>query len=958
MLLGAGGCRGFAVSVDPSLHRDRLILWPVYTTERDRSTGEREVTALASAFGWHREPARARSSLRLVPAFWYRSARAGQDLRLASTWYPSLLRLVREEAGARAAVVEIYDHVALGEVARWSGYTSSHLFPVWWQRSRPGFWSAHLWPLYGRSVAEGGLDEHHVAWPFFGVGRQASEGRGWFRAAWPLAGARWGPGWRRAWAFPLVWHARRPDGSGHTVVGPLARWGRRGAEEHTLFFPLHYQRRCHGSGGRLGGAPPSWDTFSAAGLYGAHGDARGGWRYVAPLAAASWREGSEGAAVRKFWSLPYTRLERPGSVRHALLAGLARLRLRTIRPGDSGPAFRADLLGGVARWQEGPRGQHLHLLPLALSRHDGPRETDVVLPVFFRYRDRDAAVSLWHLWPLYGRTEWATRRTRSWAWPLFSVTDDRADASYRSVHVLRPLAHSFRQGRTRLSYVFPIWWDRHRPGSREQVLFPLWFRFEDRHAGRGTRYLFPLGLYRREGPVRRLSPLWPLSGLAWQPGRGDWHEAWLLAGLARDERHGERRRSWVLPFFYRRSAPREGRTIAFPLWASARDASRGRAFRWLVPLYLGQERGTSRRDHLLWPLGLSVHRRGADPSYYRVRLLGALAEATGSRGGRHRSHVFPLWWSERTRGYGSHLFLPIFSWSRAAHHDRRAWTLWPVLGRSVSATSSAWSLAPPLVRWKRRAGPSGAWRLDLAGPLAGLAQSGERSSHRLLPVAWYHGTPRRGQAAFLPLYWREWRDPDRPGGSERLMVFPWYRGQRPFGWHRWGVFPLVEREEGPGHQRWWYLGWLGRASRSGDRLHHRLFPLYSWASAGARGRFSALPLVWLRWGKGRHDLWLAGPLLHDRLRGEGRRRTELLWHLAERRSRHGGAVEWRVLYRLFRHRSGGGSLEQELMPLYEVERGTSGDLYLAVGKVLFSYERTGAERSVRLLHFLRFAWQG
>ena len=65
--------------------------------------------------------------------------------------------------------------------------------------------------------------------------------------------------------------------------------------------------------------------------------------------------------------------------------------------------------------------------------------------------------------------------------------------------------------------------------------------------------------------------------------------------------------------------------------------------------------------------------------------------------------------------------------------------------------------------------------------------------------------------------------------------------------------------------------------------------------------------------------------------------------------------DFRVLYKLFRHREDGGRSETALAPFFTVSRDDEKDWSsLSVLWPLFAWERDGERSEVRLFHFIRF----
>lgn len=267
---------------------------------------------------------------------------------------------------------------------------------------------------------------------------------------------------------------------------------------------------------------------------------------------------------------------------------------------------------------------------------------------------------------------------------------------------------------------------------------------------------------------------------------------------------------------------------------------------------------------------------------------------------------------------------------------------------------------PPLW-WYTRTGPE-----DVDASLLGVG-----------PVAFYasHQEPGARRSHLFPFWWSS-----QEGDSSSFACLPGlYHGRQGEEAHGNLLGVLADWRSGPGQaSSGSVLGLgplaLGGWERDGERSRSHALPLW-YSSRDARSEVNiAFPLVW-RFadpvqGSART---LVFPLAHHHDDGRGARRLDVLWPLYSQQvgpAREGWAVlgwlatfertdpessDLRVLYKLFRHRRDGGRRETSFAPLFTVTKDAERDYasFSLLGP-LWRTERTGARRTHRLFHFIRF----
>jgi hypothetical protein len=359
------------------------------------------------------------------------------------------------------------------------------------------------------------------------------------------------------------------------------------------------------------------------------------------------------------------------------------------------------------------------------------------------------------------------------------------------------------------------------------------------------------------------------------------------------EAQRRRYRFWLLPFYFQ---GRDGQGVeyraVFPLGGTLREFVGRDEIRFvLFPL-----RSTSRLNDLetsnwLWPI---------------------ISETTGA--GVHRRRVFPFYGRSTREGQFDKKFILWPFWTSAQYAfpggSGGGHVLFPLYGHMKMEDQETWWVLPPFFRFTEGR------KLDLVYCPWPFFQKASGEDYEKLYLWPLYGYKRVGD--FQRTFWLWpliWDEQEQRGAElqERFMLAPFFLNERQ------GLPP------GPD----------GQAVRPRTR-HQKLWPLYSYRRIGEDARFRTLEL----WPFAEVDAvernWAPLWTLYSRTRHEGNRDTELLWGLYRSQQREDGR----------RYRS--------LFPLFETRREIEGGGSWSLLKGLLGGERSGSQRSFRLLYFFTF----
>ena len=457
--------------------------------------------------------------------------------------------------------------------------------------------------------------------------------------------------------------------------------------------------------------------------------------------------------------------------------------------------------------------------------HRDPRQDfQLVLPLAYRFADRERGVSTWGVVPLaFGRH--TPERTR-----VYTLLGGGMRSKHGWGFGIPPLLTFARKDSAGTSFagVGPIWVaTNHRTDTLHVVAAPLAY---GRRGPDGTSVGIPLaGIFvGRRGP-RSHQVVTPLF----------WH--------LRDASPGAPKDTWVVPPVYVRKADggfeggavplvffgandRRRYAVAPLLLAGAGRDERRKTSLALSPLFV-RSTGVDHRAFGIPPLAFHV-RRGADPRRPRSTTTGVLPFYVGHTAGDRRTVVTPL------GGY-------------ARRGDRRTWVFGPAFG-ARRGDRRTWGVAP-LVFHDR------------------ATDGGKVRTHTVIvPLFLRRRTPRDDMDMWTPLIFRRRVRGDKPRTS--LVVLPFYGRQRqPGGVDVDAGLGFVYARNRTRRTHTLVAGpFFHRLSRKA--LHTGLAPIAWWMDSEEKRRLVALPAIFHFENKREHKhTTIAPPFWFDRRQANGRR---------------------------------------------------------------------------------------
>ncbi|MDH5527004.1 MAG: hypothetical protein OEY97_06800 [Nitrospirota bacterium] len=346
-----------------------------------------------------------------------------------------------------------------------------------------------------------------------------------------------------------------------------------------------------------------------------------------------------------------------------------------------------------------------------------------------------------------------------------------------------------------------------------------------------------------------------------------------------------------------------------------------------------------------------------DPAreFRRLNILWPLS-SFDRRGDYGRSYAFPLYRHRWGPDYRSRMLAPFYFHNQHPGYD--SLHVWPFYSRIEKQDEYREAgFMYPLFRWRRYV--DGGYERHLPWPIVHFAERNGVVSQNVLPVYMRNAGPDHSRGFFTLFYW------NRAPSHSRTGLFPLWSHERKGDAVTDGLMPLYHFRKGPNITEFatpWLIHpeiSLFRLKASDTRLHHRLFPIYSYRAqrdTGARS-FSMLGPLFSYQRDPAADRVAARALLFYRERtGEAVTNTlPPLWyaHLDANGDAHGFATlyYWKrkgdlrsrgvfPLYRQHRNLATGAVGWSMLGPLFRYERDPEGDRVITQA-LLFYRKRVG-----------------
>ena len=705
-----------SMSFDFGLTRDRNInLWPVF--KRTISQYEKDKQLLFPIYRSYQNFKFGEKRSHILPVFWKDSSENSENLRIISTYYPSLIHISKdgEEKTKTFTFLELAPRVNLLEFKKspdglvmqnnlllflWFKNNKitqkSYLivFPTYWQFKNPERESTTLFPLFSYGSYLKKKNNYSAITPLF-----------WHFDS-PIKSSNL--------LFPVWWNRKTvsaKDTSTSNLVFPIYWSHKDQSKSSKILFPTVWSINN-----------PRYKSFSIAPIvsWGQSTDLERHHLVVTPLFLHFKNEEGENTTLfplvwKSSWN---TRFEHYSSL--------------VIFP---------------IYWEQKNNDNHSQvLLPFVWSKSTPTYRTITVIPLLSVGQSPDNSIGHTIVTPLF----WHYRSPELNSNTLFPIWWNRT----------RTIGNATKK----TNIVFPLYWETKDPSSKRNIFFPLVWNFNNseyhtftfipftsfgKSADGKSAYKAITPFYwdfkTEQGSGKFLFPLW------WQNDRnvnGEFQSSSRVVLLYWKYYDKVRKHQGVLPLVWSLQNATNRSFTFFPLFSMGVSKDSSTNYLAVTPLYWhfkNRERAFSTLFPIWWD---RKDIKGGNPKHFNLLLPLYFAKWDSIDS---KKVLFPIIWSLKNTYYQSFTFVPLFSYGKSFGEEIHHLAITPLFWHFRNPEGYSATLIP--LFWKSKYGDGdAAVRWNVIFPLYWSNRDINRNNKVLFPIIWSFNNPRYRTFTFAPLF--------------------------------------------------------------------------------------------------------------------------------------------------------------------------------------------------------------
>ena len=772
---------------DLGITRDQNInLWPIF--KRTFTQYETDKQILFPIYRSYKNTLRVERRTHLLPFYWSDSSKSGKNLRVISTFYPSLFHISTdfEDNTKTFTLLEFAPKVNILEFKKSPDglVLENNLLFFLWYKDNKITQKSHLvvFPAYWQFKSPS--RNTHTLLPFYSFGKYSNNRRSYF-AITPLLWHFNSQNQSRNILFPLWWNKTLKtinDTVKTNLVLPLYYSNKSKNLRKTILFPIVWSNK-----GR------NYRSFTVAPLFsvGRSLSVNRSHLVITPLFWNLKRDESQTTIVLPIlWK--YTWHSQFENYRTLIIFPLywnkqSNNEKSTVIPpfiwSKSTPNYHSFSFIPLFSKGSSPNNsvKHLAITPLFWHFKTPSGYTNTLLPLWwYSKRVTENAIKTdnvvlpvycgWtrptHQGNIFFPVLWRFKNSKyssTSIFPLLSI--GKSSDETRGYSAVTPFYWRFKTLSGKGQLLFPIWFEKQRTidgevKSTSQVILLYW-RYKDtilKHQG-----VFPM-FWRFKGQNRRSFTLFPF----------------VSTGFKKDT---DRRYLAISPIFWHFSKPSKSFTTLFPVWWSRNNSAKGdqSQFKLLIPIYFSQ----------------------SDPLH-------------------KRNVVFPIVWRFKNPNYSSFTLVPFFSYGISPEKETNHLALTPLFWHFKNPNGSINTLLP--IFWHSRYGSGdNSSENTILFPIYFQTEGYDISNRIIFPIIWSLENRKYKSFSFIPLF-SYGRNEDK--SRSHYAITPLYYNIKNNNSSKRMLFPL-----------WWN-------SRNGNLKSNILFPVY-WSFIGKSSNSQIVfPIVW------------------------------------------------------------------------------------------------------------------
>jgi hypothetical protein len=705
-----------SMSFDFGLTRDRNInLWPVF--KRTISKYEKDKQLLFPIYRSYQNIRRGEKRSHLLPIFWQDSSNNQENLRIISTYYPSLIHLSKDQddQSKTFTLLEFAPRINLLEFKKSPDglvMQNNLLFFLWYQNNLVNKKSyLVVFPVYWQFKTP--KDETTTLFPIYSYGSY-SNGKKQYRAVTPLFWHLESPKQKSNLLFPLWWNKRitaGKDSSSSNYVFPIFWSHKDRYTNNNVIFPIAWS---------INNA--RYNSFTIAPLlsYGHSNDLDRSHLIITPFYMHFKNQETETTTLFPIvWKSTW-------DTRYEHIASLVVFPFYWEQKNNDN--LSRILLPFV--WVKSTPNYHsFSFIPLLSVGQSPDKSTThtIITPLFWHYKSPTITSNT--LFPIWWKRTKPMGNDKATTNIIFPLYWGKKDPSYQR-NILFPLVWNFKNPEYRTftfvpfvsagkstdgkgSYlaVSPLFWSFKTEQGKGKFLFPIWWQNDRTINGElksSSRVVLLYWSYWDN--IRRFKGVFPI---VWSI-KNETTKSFTIFPIYIQGESGDSTRKYlaVTPLYWHFKNPQRTFSTLFPIWWDAKDNNKSNPghFNLLVPLYY------AKWDNI-----------------------------------ESKKILFPIIWSLKNTNYQSFTFVPLFSFGKSIDQEVQHLAITPLFWYFKNSEGYSASLIP--VFWHSKFGDGeSAVKWNVLFPIYWSNKDSDQSNRVLFPILWSFNNDRYKSLTIAPIF--------------------------------------------------------------------------------------------------------------------------------------------------------------------------------------------------------------
>ncbi|MHC1705376.1 MAG: hypothetical protein AB9846_15830 [Tenuifilaceae bacterium] len=985
---------------DFGITRDRNInLWPIY--KRTFTKFEIDKQLLFPIYRNYQNIKFGEKRSHLFPIYWKDSSKSVENLRIISTYYPSLLHITKDntEKTRTFTLLEFAPRINLLEFKKSPDglvMQNNLLFFLWYQNNQitqrshlivfPAYWhfknrvkeTTTFLPLYSYGSLKQGLSSYYAITPLFwhfqsqkktsnllvplwwnkktGVGDKATS----TNLVFPVYYSHKDQKISNKVLFPIVWNFKNPryqsltippvfskgnsadNERKHLVLTPLYWHFKSNESESTTFFPLVWSnswKTRYENYKTLVILPVFWSQQN--------NDTRS--QILLPFV---WSKSTPFYESFTFFPL-FSKGQSPDEeTRHFAFTPIfwhfrsPNITSNTLFPvwwnrkkGSGEEAQSTNIIFPLYWAKKDPSYQRNIFFPLVWNFNNTEYHTFTVAPFYSKGESTDGNSSYQAISPLYWRFRTEQGKGQLF-FPLWWQKDKTIEGELKSSSLVVLLYWKYKDNIRKHQGFFPVVWQLQNQTKQSFTFLPILSYGKSQDGKNGYLAATPLYWHFRN-PRSTISTLFPI---------------WWNRKV--NEKNGTRHFNLLIPIYYAKWDSITSKKVLFPvIWSfknpvynsftfipffsHGKSADQSVKHLTITPFFWHFKNLDGQTTTLLPIFWNSKYGEGESANRWNV-----LFPIFWSNKNINQSNnvLFPLVWSFENPNYKSLTVAPLFSFGNSSDKIRKHAIVTPLFWYIKKPKSYTKALIP--IWWNsQKEEKKNIFKTNILFPLYWSFSNQNRSTKVVFPLVWNFKTPKTHSFTFAPVF----SYGHNLSGKKHLVITPLFWKFDSNAEHRKILFPiftsykdtlknkrfdllffLIRSKSNPDSSTLGVIWPIIERSKSNDYKYFRFAPLVWSKKSPSYNYFTIQPFFYHSYSKDHNTYRVLWELYTFREQIGVKKSNSILWKVATWNKYNNGDHDFRILHLLYSNSKIKGNVEKSLFPFYYLTKEDNGNRSLSV----------------------------